>query len=930
MSQTLAPAGRTVHCSRIGRPGLRRHADRRLDLVLERLESRALLSGDVGSGLASLTSRLDWSGQTVDVRSDRWIVRTSTPVSTASLSVAAGWETMSLGDGFLSLRAPGAGVGDVLGWASRTPGVLYAEPDFVIAPKALPNDPSFGQLWGLNNTGQSGGVADADIDAPEAWNTTTGSRSVVVAVIDTGIDYTHPDLAANAWRNPGEIAGDGIDNDRNGFVDDVYGWDFANNDANPMDDNGHGTHVSGTIGGVGNNGVGVAGVNWQVSIMGLKFLDGSGSGSTSAAIAAVNYATRMRRDFGINVVATNNSWGGGGFSTALRDAIDAGGRAGILFVAAAGNEATNIDTTPSYPAGYAGTSIISVAATDRSNQVASFSNVGATNVDLAAPGVSIYSTVPGNRYASYSGTSMATPHVTGTVALLAAARPTATAAEIRAAILAGASPVASLAGKVATGGLLNVDAALRSLLGTTPVTPPPVTPPPVEPPPVTPPSAGPLEPNDSLSTATAVALANGRSTSTATIGDGQHGQKDVDLYAITLAAGSRLTIDVDARSLATPSTLDSYLRLFDSTGRQLATNDDTANSLDSLLVFTAPGAGTYYVGVSSYGNSTYAPATAGSGATGRTTGDYVVAFTVDTPPLQADIVDVAPDPRTTAVDSITITFTRPVTGFDLADLRLLRSGRAVPLTSASLTSTDGLAWTLAGITAATGSTGSYSLQLVASGSGIVDSSGRALSANAADSWLTTATLVTDVGDATGNALRIPEIVGEVRVSGQVGDGRFGSRDVDLYRVTLAANQRLTIDVDARSLAGSSTLDSYLRVFDASGRQLAFNDDANGSLDSYLVFTSGNAGVYYIGVSGYGNSAYSPRAAGSGRSGSTGVYQLAMWLTPGEARPGGRDQGIRMLGFADDMPAVQRRAVAAVFSAIGTQGLSAAVLHRGKR
>jgi subtilisin family serine protease len=205
----------------------------------------------------------------------------------------------------------------VLGWAARTAGVRYVEPDFVITPTLSSNDPSLGQLWGLHNIGQSGGVVDADIDAPEAWNTTTGSRNVVVAVIDTGMDYKHPDLAPNTWRNPGEVAGDGIDNDGNGFIDDIHGWDFANNDSSPMDDNGHGTHVSGTIGAVGNNGSGVVGVNWQVSIMPLKFLTGSGSGSTSAAVAAINYATRMRRDFGINVVATNNSWGGGGLSPAF-------------------------------------------------------------------------------------------------------------------------------------------------------------------------------------------------------------------------------------------------------------------------------------------------------------------------------------------------------------------------------------------------------------------------------------------------------------------------------------------------------------------------------------------------------------------------------------------------------------------------------------
>ena len=230
-----------------------------------------------------------------------------------------------------------------------------------------------------------------------------------------------------------------------------------------------------------------------------------------------------------------------------------------------------------------------------------------------------------------------------------------------------------------------------------------------------------------------------------------------------------MTIDVDARSLATPSGLDSYLRLFDATGRQLAANDDTSGSLDSLLVFTAPTAGTYYVGVSSYGNSTYAPATAGSGVNGRTTGDYVVRFTVDAPPLAADIVDVTPDPRTTAVDAVTITFNRPVTGFDLADLRLTRSGQTVSLTGASLASTDGITWTLSGITAATGSTGSYSLQLTASGSGIVDASGRALTTSASDAWLTTATAVTDVGDTLDTAMGARAIspMGHVRMMAAV-------------------------------------------------------------------------------------------------------------------------------------------------------------------
>jgi len=351
----------------------------------ESLEVRAYLSADLGSASRALSRQVEWHGHTVDARADTWVVRTASAAATgavvssaslASLNLASNWQSTSLGDGFYSLKTPGASTQDVLGWAARTRGVAYVEPDFMIAPTAIPNDPSFGTLWGLNNIGQSGGLANADINAPEAWNTTTGSRGVVIAVIDTGLDYNHPDLAANAWSNPGEVAGDGIDNDRNGKIDDVHGYDFVNNDADPMDDNGHGTHTAGTIGAVGNNGVGVVGVNWQVSIMGLKFLAGDGSGSTSGAVAAINYATQMRRDFGINIVATNNSWGGGGASNALRDAITAGGQAGILFVAAAGNEAANNETTPSYPANYTSDAIISVAATDRSNNLASFQTTG--------------------------------------------------------------------------------------------------------------------------------------------------------------------------------------------------------------------------------------------------------------------------------------------------------------------------------------------------------------------------------------------------------------------------------------------------------------------------------------------------------------------------------------------------------------------------
>ena len=614
---------------------------------VESLEPRAMLSADP----SGLTRQIDWNGRIVEVHADAWIAQTSA-TSAAQLGLAAGWRAESLGEGFFALAAPGAGVADVTGWAGGSPLVVAVEPDFVIAPATIPNDPSFGSLWGLHNTGQSGGVVNADIDAPAAWLTTTGSRGVVIAVIDTGVDYTHRDLAANAWRNAGEIAGDGIDNDGNGYVDDVFGWDFVNRDADPMDDNGHGTHVAGTIGAVGNNGTGVVGVNWQVSIMALKFLSGSGSGSTSGAIGALNYATRMKRDFGVNVVATNNSWGGGGFSTTLREAIAGGGRAGILFVAAAGNDGTNNDSTPHYPSNYTDDALISVAATDRSNRLASFSNFGATSVDVAAPGAGIVSTLPGNRSGSFSGTSMATPHVAGVVGLMAAANPAATAAEIRTALLATTTPVAALAGRMTTGGLVNAAAAVAAILPAAPVTEPPVTAPPVTEPPVTeppvtePPVTEPTLPPPTvirdvgqvIASAAVVPAVVGEVRLAGIIGDSRFGPRDVDMYRIRLETGQTLVIDVDARSLSEGSTLDSFVRVFDSRGVQRRFNDDFGGSLDSRLVIRPQKAGVFFVGVSGFRNSTY-DAKTGRAARDGSTGVYQLALTFGHVPARRRAAD---------------------------------------------------------------------------------------------------------------------------------------------------------------------------------------------------------------------------------------------------------------------------------------------------
>jgi subtilisin family serine protease len=391
---------------------------------------------------------------------------------------------------------------------SADPRVKYVEPNYVVSTDLVPNDPRFDDLWGLNNVGQTGGTVDADVDAAEAWNLSIGSTEIVVGVVDTGVDYTHSDLYLNVWLNQGEIpdfsgqrpidtdgdglvtfydlndpanspftrdinvsgyidAGDlladprwadGVDGpDPGSFVDDLVGWDFANDDNDPLDDQGHGTHVSGTIGATGNNHVGVVGVNWRTQIMGLKFLSEGGAGTTADAISAIQYATQQGAQL------TSNSWGGGGFSAGLQNAISASAEADMLFVAAAGNDGLDSDFTPSYPASYQLGNIIAVAATDHQDQLASFSNFGASSVDLGAPGVSVLSTTPNNSYSTFNGTSMATPHVSGTVALAWGVRPEATYQEVRAAVLEGVDTVSSLGGTVATGGRINALRAVQNV-----------------------------------------------------------------------------------------------------------------------------------------------------------------------------------------------------------------------------------------------------------------------------------------------------------------------------------------------------------------------------------------------------------------------------------------------------------------------------------
>ncbi len=337
--------------------------------------------------------------------------------------------------------------------------IEYVEPDYRVSIANATNDPRFEDLWGLNNEGQTGGTVDADIDAPEAWSISTGSRDIVVGVIDTGVDYSHPDLAANAWVNSGEIAGDGIDNDGNGYIDDVHGINAITDAGDPMDDEGHGTHVSGTIGASGNNGVGIVGVNHDVSIAGCKFLAADGTGSTSGAIKCIDYMVGLKNS-GVNLRVLNNSWGGGGYSQALADAITASEQADILFVAAAGNDAVDNDVNPHYPSNYENDNVLSIASTDSRDNMSGFSQWGLTSVDMGAPGSAILSTIPGGGYASYSGTSMATPHVAGAAALVLSVNPDLTSLELKELLMSSGDANAALNGKTVAGTRLNVNQAV--------------------------------------------------------------------------------------------------------------------------------------------------------------------------------------------------------------------------------------------------------------------------------------------------------------------------------------------------------------------------------------------------------------------------------------------------------------------------------------
>ncbi|HYB94017.1 MAG TPA: S8 family serine peptidase, partial [Vicinamibacterales bacterium] len=364
------------------------------------------------------------------------------------------------------LRSYDLSTSEMIARLSANPDVEFVEPNYIIRATAVPNDPSFGSLWGLFNTGQTvdgqAGTPGADIGATAAWDLNTGSRANIVAILDTGIDFFHPDLAANVFAAPRRFSvtlGSTTVTCETG----THGFNALNNSCLPFDDGGHGTHVAGIIGAVGNNNIGVTGVNWTTTLMAIKVLAADGTGTTTDAIKGIDFAIKAKAALGAdaNIRVINASWGGGDYSQALRNEIEAANGADMLFVAAAGSGGNNTDAVPHYPASLPGDNILSVAAVNNRGTLASFSNYGAASVDLAAPGGPTLSTLPSNKYGSLSGTSMAVPHVSGAAALVLAHCPSPTAT-LKSILMSSVDPEASLSGKTVSGGRLNVGRALQT------------------------------------------------------------------------------------------------------------------------------------------------------------------------------------------------------------------------------------------------------------------------------------------------------------------------------------------------------------------------------------------------------------------------------------------------------------------------------------
>jgi subtilisin family serine protease len=691
-----------------------------------------------------------------------------------------------------------------------------------------PNDPDYPLLWALNNTGQTGGTPDADIDAPEAWDIETGDPNQVIGVIDTGVDYNHPDLVGNIWTNPGEIPGNGIDDDGNGYPDDVRGWDFAYGDNDPMDLQSHGTHVAGTIAAKGNNGVGVTGVNWDAKILPIKFLDDGGSGYTSNAILSLNYATAN------GVKITNNSWGGGGYDQGLYDAINSAGQQGALFIAAAGNWSDNNDINPFYPASYDLPNIISVAATDHNDGLAYFSHYGPNSVDLGAPGVNIYSTTPGASYSTYSGTSMASPHVAGGAALVWAQNPTWSAQEVKNRLLGTVDVKPSLSQTV-SGGRLNLFNAL----------------------------GGPEEPslpNDNFADRILLAgLPVGTTGSNigATQEVGEPGQSGpINSVWWTWTAPTNETVNINTIG----SNFDTYLSVF--TGDDLPNltlvgqNDDGGGKLASLVSLNTTAGQTYQIAVDGWASNTgqialnfvvapppndnFANASALTGETTTTTGSNRGATGEVGEPTQSGVTNsawwywTAPTTEIYNIDtrgSNFDTFLSVYEGSDLPNLTLRGQNDDGAGNLASLVSLDATA----------GTTYRLAVDGYSSGTGQIQLNVAPL-APPNDDFVNRIALTGDSANSTGTNIGATEEVGEPAQSGPINSA--------WWSWTATSSGFFQVDT-----IGSNS-DTYLSIFDGPAVDnltlIGRDDDAGGNLASLVNVNATPGTTYQLAVDGWSN------------------------------------------------------------------------------